>query len=403
MRRTAKTILAVMAALAVLVVAAPAALLLFGPVAISDPAVLWNVIRGRSIGAPSAELIERRLRLPSGAALQVYAEGLSMPRMLRFTGAGDLLVSQPRTGEVVLLAQDRDGDGRADGTRVLLAGLDRPHGLDLADGWLYVAERVAIGRVRLDEGSGALRGPYTRIVTGLTGDGHHWSKTVRIGPDGMLYLSQGSTCNVCQEKDARRATVMRFAPDGSGGEILATGLRNSVGLDWAPWDDALYATENGRDLLGDDVPPDELNRIVAGGFYGWPYIHGAALLDPDLGRGSEALLATAIAPAHAFRAHTAPLGIRFLRHPDRPPGFERAALVALHGSWNRSEPDGYEVVSLHWDDAGRISERPFLAGFRGEGRIIGRPVDVAEGPDGAIYVSDDYAGVVYRIVLRSRQ
>ena len=151
--------------------------------------------------------------------------------------------------------------------------------------------------------------------------------------------------------------------------------------------------------VSDDLPPDELNRIVEGGFYGWPYVHGNRLLDPDMGAGQESLLESSLPPAHAFRAHNAPLGIRFLRHPQRPPGYERAALVALHGSWNRSTPDGYAVVSLHWDEAGRIVERPFLTGFRGAAGLIGRPVDVAEGPDGAIYVSDDYAGVVYRLQM----
>jgi glucose/arabinose dehydrogenase len=186
-------------------------------------------------------------------------------------------------------------------------------------------------------------------------------------------------------------------PDGSRRELFATGLRNSVGLDWAPWDGALYATENGRDMLGDDVPPEELNRIVDGGFYGWPYVHGFRILDPDLGKGHEALLQTALDPAHGFRAHNAPLGIRFLRQAKLPSGYERAALVALHGSWNRRAPDGYSVVSLHWDEAGRIEEKPFLTGFRTGGNLIGRPVDVTEGPDGAIYVSDDYAGVIYRV------
>jgi mono/diheme cytochrome c family protein len=192
---------------------------------------------------------------------------------------------------------------------------------------------------------------------------------------------------------------MRFDADGSGGEIYARGLRNSVGLDWAPWDGALYATDNGRDLLGDDFPPCELNRIEREGFYGWPYLNGANVLDPDLGHGRQAMQATAIAPAHGFGAHTAPLGMRFLRADDSwPERYRRSALVALHGSWNRSAPAGYAVVSLHWSDDGSIEEQPFLTGFEFDGDIIGRPVDVVQAPDGAVLVSDDYAGVIYRII-----
>jgi glucose/arabinose dehydrogenase len=168
-------------------------------------------------------------------------------------------------------------------------------------------------------------------------------------------------------------------------------------MDFAPWDGAFYATDNGRDLLGDDFPPCELNRIEENGFYGWPYINGFGRLDPDFGKGREALLAAARSPVHGFRAHNAPLGIRFLRAARRAPGFEHAALVALHGSWNRSKPDGYQVVSLHWRNDGRIEERPFLWGFLDATGIIGRPVDIAEADDGTLYVSDDYAGVIYRV------
>jgi glucose/arabinose dehydrogenase len=184
---------------------------------------------------------------------------------------------------------------------------------------------------------------------------------------------------------------MRMQPDGKAREIFATGLRNSVGFDWAPWDDALYATENGRDLLGDDLPPDELNRIERGGFYGWPFAFGARVADPDMGKGHEADIARSIPPAHEFRAHNAPLGIAFLRGTALPPGYSRTALVALHGSWNRSVPDGYKVVALDWQADGSIVERDFLSGFRSSEGIIGRPAGVTQGPDGAIYITDDYA------------
>jgi glucose/arabinose dehydrogenase len=279
---------------------------------------------------------------------------------------------------------------------VLLEKLNRPHGLDLREGWLYVAETDAVGRVRFDPQARAVSGSFERIVTGLPGGGNHWSRTLRFGPDGWMYVSIGSSCNVCQEKDPRRASIVRYHPDGSGEQIYASGLRNSVGLAWRPQTRELYATDNGRDLLGDDFPPCELNRIVEGGFYGWPYANGERVPDPDLGAGHQAEIAASIPPVHGFRAHNAPLGIAFLEHPDQGE-YRGAALVALHGSWNRSRKDGYAVVSLHWNADGSIRERDFLTGFERDGDVIGRPVDVVEDAGGVIYVSDDHAGVIWRI------
>ena len=277
--------------------------------------------------------------------------------------------------------------------------MNRPHGLDLHDGWLYVAETDAVGRIRFDPASGNTSGAFERVVTGLPGGGNHWTRTVRFGPDGWMYLTVGSSCNVCLEKDARRAAMLRYHPDGSGEEIFATGLRNSVGFDWRPEDGQIYATDNGRDLLGDDFPPCELNRLVPGGFYGWPVASGDRVPDPDFGKGQEARIAASIPPAHGFRAHNAPLGMTFLRGSGVPPEYRGAAIVALHGSWNRTRKDGYKVVSLHWGPGGRIEERDFLTGFLGatDDDVIGRPVDAAEGPDGSVYVSDDYAGSIYRV------
>jgi len=372
-------------------------LFFMGGIAISDRTMLWRMMREEGVEPPSASLISEQLRVPPGFKVALWAQDLPSARLMAPTANGDLILSQPRGGLVVLLYGDRDGDGRSDGRQTLFAGLDRPNGVDLHEGWLYVAEATRVSRVPFDAAARQVTGSLQPLVTGLTADGAHWRKTAKVGPDGLLYLGQGSTCNVCIEKDSRRATVMRFALDGSGGEIIATGTRNPYGFDWAPWDGALYATENSRDLLGDDIPADELNRIEPGGFYGWPYVHARAVVDPEFGRGRESLIATARPPAHEFRAHNAPLGVRFLRHSARPAGYERVALVALHGSWNRSTPDGYKVVSLHFADDGRIEERDFLSGFRGAAGLIGRPVDVAEAADGSIYVSDDYAGVIYRV------
>ena len=396
MTARSRRLLRISAVVLAVLLAALASLVWWGPIPVSDKRVMLDFLLGRGIEPPSESTVAERLQPPAGFRVQVYSSDVPLARVMVFTPAGDLIVSRTRGNFVSLIGRDRDGDGRADGHRVLFDDLDGPHGLALHEGWLYVAERTAIGRARFDAVAGRVTGPYERILTGLTTDGFHQTKTIGFGPDGWLYLSQGSSCNVCIEKDPRRATIMRLRPDGSGAEVIATGLRNSVGFDWAPWDAGLYATDNGRDLLGDDLPPDELNRIEAGRFYGWPYVHGDGLPDPEFG-ARYAGEAEPTHPVHGFRPHNAPLGIHFVRAARLPAGYERTALVALHGSWNRKTPDGYKVVALRWRDDGTIEESDFLTGFLGPDGIIGRPAFVTEGPDGAIYVSDDYAGVIYRV------
>ncbi|MGB7905828.1 MAG: PQQ-dependent sugar dehydrogenase [Steroidobacteraceae bacterium] len=373
----------------------------FGPVQVGNKKVMLDFLLGRSIEPPTAQQVASRLVVANGFRLEVYSTEVPLARWPLVTPAGDLIVARTRADEVVVLERDANGDGKPDAIRKLLDKLNHPHGLALHDGWLYVGEATGISRVRFDEESGQVSGALEDIVDDFTADGFHTTKTLGFGPDGLLYVSQGSSCNACIEADQRRATVMRMQPDGSQREIYATGLRNSVGLDWAPWDGTLYATENGRDLLGDDLPPDELNRIEQGNFYGWPFVYGAGVPDPDLGAEHAAEAARAIAPAHAFRAHNAPLGIAFLRGSNLPAGYSRTALVALHGSWNRSQPDGYKVVALDWQPDGRIVERDFLTGFIGDEGVLGRPAGIAQGPDGAIFIIDDYAGVIYRVVPAS--
>jgi glucose/arabinose dehydrogenase len=360
-------------------------------------APVMHALYGWNASLPEASTLRERVQVPDGFSVAVYAGGLGNARFLRFTPAGDLLVSRPRQGTITLLERDADGDGAPDGRRDLLTGLNRPHGLDLHDGWLYVGETDAVLRVRFDADAGSVSGEPERVVRDLPGGGNHWTRTVRFGPDGGLYVNVGSSCNACIEEDERRATLMRFEPDGSGGEIYASGLRNTVGFDWRPETGELFGTDNGRDLLGDDVPPCELNRIVRGGFYGWPFANGNRVPDPDQGEGRAARIRESLPPAHAFGAHTAPLGMTFLRGAHWPAAYRGAAIVALHGSWNRTQKSGYQVVSLHWGGRGTVSERPFVWGFEQDEDVIGRPVDVAEGPDGAIYVSDDYTGTVYRV------
>ena len=367
----------------------------------------WRQLTGGA--TTNEETVDQQLHTVPGFHIELFADNVPNARWLAVTRRGDVIVSQPKRGKVSLLKADSNRDGRADGQRVLLDGLNRPHGLFLYEDWLYIAEGDGVGRVLFDHSDGRQAGSYQRIVSGLADRGGHWTKTIAMGPDGWIYLSSGSSCNACIEEDQQRATIMRFRPDGSDLEIYATGLRNSVGFDWSPKDGALYATDNGRDWLGDDFPPDELNRIEKGAFYGWPYANGDRVADPlftrdeesgvDTGPEIEQKIADSRPPVHAFPAHNAPLGITFLRSPAQPAAYRDAALVALHGSWNRSVKDGYKVVSLHWDEQGHIEQRDFAWGFLSANRqhVIGRPVAIAEDASGNIYLSDDYAGAVYRV------
>lgn len=311
---------------------------------------------------------------------------------------GDLLVSSPRGSQVFLVADRDTGEVAAGRASVLLDGLNRPHGLALHDGWLYIGEGSGVSRIRFDAARRTTSGELEKIVKGLPAGGNHWSKTVHVGPDDRLYVSVGSSCNVCIEEDPRRAGILRYELDGSGGTQYASGLRNTVDFAWYPRTGLLYGTDNGRDLLGDDFPPCELNEIVEGGFYGWPHVNGAGHLDPDFaGQAGAAKLDSAIDPVHAFPAHSAPLGIAFYDHDAFPSRYRDAAFVALHGSWNRSRKQGYAVVAVHFNADGSTVQEPFLSGFVVDEEASGRPVGIAVGANGELFVSDDYTGSIYRI------
>jgi glucose/arabinose dehydrogenase len=388
-----RRLLKVVAALVLVIAAA----WLFWPKRYTVNGPLLQYVTGISPRGPAEDRVLARLHAPAGFAITRFAADLPSVRFLRFTSEGDLLATQPRPGRVLLLRRDADGDGRSDGVITLLEGLDRVHGLDLHDGWLYVGESGRVRRIHFDSVRERVTGTLETVIDGLPAGGNHWTRTVRFGPDGALYVSVGSSCNVCVESDPRRAAILRYDKDGKNEEVYASGLRNSVGLAWRPETGELYATDNGRDLLGDDFPPCELNRIERGGFYGWPFANGNRVIDPDLGAGHEAEIARSIPPAHAFRAHNAALGLTFLTGTGWPAEYHGTTFVALHGSWNRTQKDGYKVVSLQWNADGTIREHDFLTGFLQGDDVIGRPVDVAEGSDGGLYVSDDHGGAIFRV------
>jgi glucose/arabinose dehydrogenase len=335
------------------------------------------------------------VNLPPGFTASVFASGLGSPRFLTLDPSGTLLVSIPSQGRVVALP---DPNGSA---LTVVQDLDRPHGLAWKDGNLYVAETGRVLRFRYN--------PATRkatdaavVVASLPRGGSHWTRTIVFDPDGRLYVSVGSSCNVCREQDGRRAAVLRYNADGSGEELFATGMRNAVGLAFSPATGALWAAVNERDLRGDDVPPDYITEVKAKGFYGWPdcmTVRGRAVIDERFGPNGRCSAVTP--PTVEIQAHSAPLGLAFYTGGQFPPEYRGDLFVAYHGSWNRSVPTGYKVVRVRFKDGKPTGVEDFATGWLHDGRVLGRPVDLIVGRDGALYVSDDSSGRIYRITYRA--
>jgi glucose/arabinose dehydrogenase len=349
-------------------------------------------------------MLEGSVTLPPGFTLTVFARDLGHPRLLRLDPAGTLLVSVPRAGRIVALP-DLDGDGVADRVVPVVEGLDLRHGLDFVDGVLYVAETGRVVRMAYDPGTLRAASPPQVVVPDLPRRGAHWTRTLVAGPDRRLYVAVGSSCNSCLEADPRRAAITRFETDGSGETRVATGLRNAVGLAFRPGTGELWATGNGRDWLGDDEPADIVTRVEPGGFYGWPHCHfgpAGPRPDPDPALGGPGRCQGVTRPTVLHQAHTAPLGLAFYPGGPFPPEYRGSLFVALHGSWNRTTPVGYQVVRVRLDtDPPRIDR--FADGWLAGGQAWGRPVDVAVGSDGSLFVSDDLQGAIYRIAYRGGQ
>jgi glucose/arabinose dehydrogenase len=307
------------------------------------------------------------------------------------------MVAERAAGRLVALP-DEDGDGRADAAVPFAVGLDQPHSLAFHEGAWYVGLPSGIVRLADADGDGAADGAGS-LVVGLPSDGSHRTRTVAFLPDGRMVVSVGSSCNVCEEEDPRRAAVLVYDDErGRGERLFATGLRNAVGLAPHPETGELWATNNGRDLMGDDVPPDTIVIVQDGDDHGWPACHAGTIPDLDFG-GPDACDGVA-QPEATLQAHTAPLGMVFYDGGAFPEEYRGDLFIALHGSWNRAEPVGYSVVRLPVEDgraAGPVE--PFAEGWYEPAtrEAFGRPVGLAVGPDGALYVSDDKGGFIYRI------
>ena len=335
--------------------------------------------------------------LPAGFEIAVFAEGLNDPRMMAIGPDGQLYVAERGAGRVVRLA-DRDGDGVADDEDVVADGFERPSSIAFfQDGSLYVAETGQVLRMSEPDADGVFERRDIVIDDLPRGSGGHTTRTLQFSPGwSSLYISVGSGCNACVDDDERRATILRYAPDGTGGTIFARGLRNAVGLAIRPGSDELWATNNGRDLLGEDEPPETVHFIREDDDVGWPGCHAGDLVDPEFG-GAEACDGVR-PPEVRMQAHSAPLGLEFYTGARFPEAYRGDLFVAFHGSWDRSEPTGYKVVRIPMDGATAGEAEDFATGWRPDDEDAwGRPVDLVIAPDGSLLLSDDAGGRIYRI------
>jgi len=342
----------------------------------------------------NGELRLDKIKLQPGFKIEVYAGNVPGARSMTLSPSGILFVGT-RDGEVYAVV-DKNRDNKADEVITIAQGLNMPNGVAFRDNSLYVAE---VSRVlRFDNIESRLKNPPRPVVVNdsFPKETHHGWKFIRFGPDGMLYVPVGAPCNVCEKEDKRYGSIMRMKPDGSGLEIFAKGIRNTVGFDWDPLTKELWFTDNGRDMLGDDIPPDELNHAPRTGMhFGFPYLHGKEITDPDYSgeRNPEEFTP----PAMELGPHVASLGMRFYTGDMFPKEYRNHIFIAEHGSWNRSTPIGYRVTLVRLEDGKAAKYEVFAEGWLQRGKAWGRPVDVQVMPDGALLVSDDMAGAIYRI------
>jgi glucose/arabinose dehydrogenase len=344
-----------------------------------------------------------KLKLPEGFHIAVFAQ-VDGPRMLVFSPGGVLLASESGEGKVEALP-DAKHTGKAERVVTVLEGLNEPHGLAFYEGKLYVAENDKVRRYDWDEAH--LRASNPKVLAGLPEGGGHSTRSLVFDGDKM-YVSTGSSCNVCIEKDPRRAAVMEFNPDGTGQKIFANGLRNAVGMAVNPKTNAVWVTVNGRDWLGDDLPPEVIVDLGKnGGDGGWPYCYGDRVPDPNFTKPGDNRCQSVLPPKVQMQAHSAPLGLAFYEGAMFPAEYRNNIFVALHGSWNRGVPTGYKVVRVKLDDQGQPQggAEDFITGWlalgeKKKGRWMGRPVGIVFGTDGSMYLSDDAGSKVYRVLYQ---
>lgn len=343
-----------------------------------------------------ADSLLNLINLPDGFEISVYAE-VDNARSLAISPSGTIYVGN-RNGDKVYAVRDTDGDNRADETYVIGSGLNSPNGVAFRDGDLYVAEINRILRYPNVENDLGNPPDYEVVYDEYPTEGHHGWKYIAFGPDGWLYVPVGAPCNICLSEDEVFASITRLNVDGGEPEVYAHGVRNTVGFDWDPATGDLWFTDNGRDMMGDSIPPCELNHVTEPGqHFGYPFCHGGYISDPEFGdqRDCDEFRD----PEYGFMAHTAPLGMKFYTGNMFPADYQGDVLVAQHGSWNRSTKVGYRVMRVSIDNGDVTGASVFADGWLDDPTqdVWGRPVDVLELPDGSVLVSDDLAGLVYRI------
>lgn len=375
----------------------------------------------------------RDIKLPAGFKIEIYADGntkggesLAGARFMAFDASGNLYVSSAKNNKVLLLP-DANKDGLADEVVTLADNLNAPQGLAFVDGALLVANQNGVVKLEKKTGFGVNDGLAVKVTPFISGlpAGGHTLKSIKLSPDGYLFINVGSSCNVCVEADATRATLLCYTTQGKPAGALLTlgrhqqsaiwarGLRNSQGFAWHPQTGAMYATNEGADMrsdikgsaVNDELPPEHLNKIEEGKHYGWPHCWAdpdntkALVTDPNFAADAEFCKA-AQAPEITFTSHSTPIGISFLNKTNWPADYQQDAIVALHGSWNRKQPSGYKLVRVRFKGNQPIAIEDFATGWLQDGYAWGRPVDVLVGKDHALYVSDDKVGAIYRITYQ---
>ncbi|HKU91649.1 MAG TPA: YbhB/YbcL family Raf kinase inhibitor-like protein [Steroidobacteraceae bacterium] len=354
---------------------------------------------------PADEAHIAQLEVPSGFTVNVFARDLKNARILAVAPNGNVYVSRRDQGDVLLLT-DTNGDGKADGAPRAVVHRSGAHGIAIHDGTFYLVTVKELFSGPLN--SDGTIGPLKLLTGDLPDAGQHANRTLAFGPDGMIYLSVGSTCNACNESNPENATLLRVTPDGKSRTIFASGLRNTIGFDWQPQTGELWGFDHGIDFLGDDQQPEELNHLVRGKQYGWPHVFGKDGINPQsTPRGEitkEQWRAQSEPMVLGYTAHAAPMQLVFYRGGSFPREYTGDAFVTMRGSWNRKPASGYEIVRVRFRNGEPQGIEPFLTGFLSDGgqKHFARPVGLAVARDGSLLMADDGNGVIYRISYQEK-